>query len=389
MSASLSTIVASPSRVAADVRATSTLTVTLKDTGGAPVAGKTVTLSAGGGSSTIVSVSGTTNVSGVATFTATDAIPEQVVYSARDATDRIDVGSTAAVTFTAAVTTTTTITTTTTTTTTPSASASPPPGSVPVTGTPAPTAVFTFAPSSPVVGEAVAFDTSSSATANDFEWSFGDASTGAGITTTHLFTAPGTYTVTLRAVGAGGTVMTMSTITVGGRPPVPSFEFTVHGAEVLFNASASQRGSYPIASYRWVFGDRTGGTGVHAADNYPTVRSYLVTLIVTDARDFTARVTRMVAIPKSVAVSVTEGVGAADAPASTPGVEVSINESPSVSDTVTVVRYRPPRPPPQVRTGDRMKTKVPAVLGRLRRPWSSPPRSPRPPPPEHALRPPR
>ncbi len=60
MSASLSTIVASPSRVAADVRATSTLTVTLKDTGGAPVAGKTVTLSAGGGSSTIVSVSGTT-----------------------------------------------------------------------------------------------------------------------------------------------------------------------------------------------------------------------------------------------------------------------------------------------------------------------------------------
>ncbi len=110
------------------------------------------------------------------------------------------------------------------------------------------------------MGEAVAFDTSSSATANDFEWSFGDASTGAGITTTHVFTAPGTYTVTLRAVGAGGTVMTTSTITVGGRPPVPSFEFTVLGAEVLFNASASQRGSYPIASYRWVSPeDRTGG----------------------------------------------------------------------------------------------------------------------------------
>ncbi len=52
-----------------------------------------------------------------------------------------------------------------------------------------------------------------------------------------------------------------------------------------------------------------------------------MTLIVTDARDFTARVTRMVAIPKSVAVSVTEGVGAADAPASTPGVEVSIRQA--------------------------------------------------------------
>ncbi len=344
MSASLSTIVASPSSVAADGLTASILTVTLKDTAGAPVADKSVTLSAGSGSSTVVSVSGTTNASGVATFTATDAIPEPVVYFARDMTDGIDVGQTAAVTFTAAVTTTTTTTagTTTTTATTSSASAPPPPGSVPVTETPAPTAVFTFAPSSPVVGESVAFDASSSAGATGFEWSFGDAATGSGITTTHVFTTPGTYTVTLRAVGAGGTVTTTSTLTVSGRPPVPSFDFTVHGADVLFNAAASQRGSYPIASYRWVFGDRTSGTGVHATHNYPAVRSYLVTLIVTDARDFTARVSRMVAIPKSVAVSVAESVGTTDAPASTPGVEVSINESPSVSDTVSAVRHPPP-----------------------------------------------
>ncbi len=102
---------------------------------------------------------------------------------------------------------------------------------------------------------------------------------------------------------------------------------------------------YPIASYRWVFGDRTSGTGVRATHVYPAVRAYPVTLIVTDARNLTARVTRIVAIPKSVAVSVAESVGATDAPALIPGVEVSISESPSVSDTVTVVRHPPPAHP--------------------------------------------
>ena len=60
----------------ADGATTSTITVTLKDAQSNPVSGKTVTLAKGGGSSTITTVSGTTNGSGVATFTVKDTVGE-------------------------------------------------------------------------------------------------------------------------------------------------------------------------------------------------------------------------------------------------------------------------------------------------------------------------
>jgi hypothetical protein len=101
----------------------------------------------------------------------------------------------------------------------------------------------------------------------------------------------------------------------------------------------------PIESYRWVFGDGKSGAGVRATHDFPAAHSYAVTLIVTDARGLTARVIRTVSVPKSVAVSIAEAVGATDAPASAPGVEVPIDENPSVRDTVTVVRHPPPAHP--------------------------------------------
>ena len=56
-SAALSTLVASPTSVAADGSTTSTVTATIKDTNGNPLVGKTVTLAKGSGSSTIATVS--------------------------------------------------------------------------------------------------------------------------------------------------------------------------------------------------------------------------------------------------------------------------------------------------------------------------------------------
>jgi hypothetical protein len=103
VSAANSTAVASPATVTADNNATSTITVTLQDYAGNGVAGKTVTLTAGGGSSTITTVVGTTNASGQATFTVQDGTPEgPITYTATDTTDTITVTQTAQVTFTAA-----------------------------------------------------------------------------------------------------------------------------------------------------------------------------------------------------------------------------------------------------------------------------------------------
>ena len=84
----------------ADGSTSSTVTVTLRDAQSNPVAGKTVTLAKSGGSSTITTVSGVTNGSGVATFTVKDTVAESTTYTATDTTDSVTVTQTAAVSFT-------------------------------------------------------------------------------------------------------------------------------------------------------------------------------------------------------------------------------------------------------------------------------------------------
>ena len=99
--AAQSTVSAAPASVVADGSTTSTITVTLKDSHSTGVAGKTVTLAKSGGSSTITTVSGVTNGSGVATFTVKDTVAEATTYTATDTTDSVTVTQTATVTFTA------------------------------------------------------------------------------------------------------------------------------------------------------------------------------------------------------------------------------------------------------------------------------------------------
>jgi Bacterial Ig-like domain (group 1) len=104
VSATQSTVVATPTTVAADGVDTSQVTVTLEDTSAVPVAGKVVTLAQGTGHSTITTVTGTTNASGQATFKVTDATAESVTYTATDTTDsNLVITQTAKVTFAAPV----------------------------------------------------------------------------------------------------------------------------------------------------------------------------------------------------------------------------------------------------------------------------------------------
>ncbi len=103
VSASNSTLVAAPSSVLADGSATTTLTATLKDTNNNPVAGKSVTLAktSGPGSPVIATIAGTTNSSGIATFTVKSTTTGTDVFTATDATDGVVITQTASVTFTA------------------------------------------------------------------------------------------------------------------------------------------------------------------------------------------------------------------------------------------------------------------------------------------------
>jgi PKD repeat protein len=65
-----------------------------------------------------------------------------------------------------------------------------------------PTASFTISPTAPVAGSPVRFNASSSTAAVGrtivaWEWDFGDGNSGSGEQVEHIYTAPGSYTVTL------------------------------------------------------------------------------------------------------------------------------------------------------------------------------------------------
>jgi hypothetical protein len=102
VSASASTVVATPPAVVANGTTSSTVTVTVADANQNPISGQTVTLEAANGSSIITTVAGTTNASGVASFTVLDNTPETVTYSAQDISGTaVTLSQTAAVDFTA------------------------------------------------------------------------------------------------------------------------------------------------------------------------------------------------------------------------------------------------------------------------------------------------
>ncbi len=64
-----------------------------------------------------------------------------------------------------------------------------------------PIATFTYSPQNPVVGEPITFDATASndpdGTIDKYKWDFGDETTDEGVTTTHTYTSPANYTVTL------------------------------------------------------------------------------------------------------------------------------------------------------------------------------------------------
>jgi hypothetical protein len=103
VSASVSTVSASPSSVTADGATTSAITVTLKDAYGNPVSGKTVTLTSSRGSTdTISAASGSSSSSGVVTFTVISKTAGSATFSATDTGDspNVAITQTATVTFT-------------------------------------------------------------------------------------------------------------------------------------------------------------------------------------------------------------------------------------------------------------------------------------------------
>lgn len=163
----------------------------------------------------------------------------------------------------------------------------------------APTAVINVTPGNTGVAPfTVYFDASDSSVVSDcgacsivsYAWNFGDGTTGTGLTTSHEYTAAGTYNVILTITDSNGNIAYASvTITVTEveaptavistipDPPTGIEPFTVY-----FDASQSSS-SYSIVSYAWNFGDTGTGTGLTTSHEYTTPGTYVVILTVTDS----------------------------------------------------------------------------------------------------------
>ena len=125
------------------------------------------------------------------------------------------------------------------------------------------------------------FDASSSSAlpTATYGWTFGDATSGSGVTTSHGYTTAGSYSVTLTVTDANGTSSATSTVTATNAPPAPVASFTksCSGRNCTFNASATTNAT----SYSWNFGDGTTGTGVSVTHNFARNTSFTVTLTAT------------------------------------------------------------------------------------------------------------
>jgi subtilisin family serine protease len=112
-----------------------------------------------------------------------------------------------------------------------------------------------------------------------YAWTFGDATTGTGKTTSHTYAGPNTYTVGLTVTDANGTSSTTRSVTASNPAPAPvaSFTYSCSSRSCTFDASATTNAT----SYAWNFGDGSTGSGVIVTKNFPPNRSYTVTLTAT------------------------------------------------------------------------------------------------------------
>jgi len=162
-----------------------------------------------------------------------------------------------------------------------------------------PEAIFTESATIVVTNEVITFDASRSSdpdgTIVKYSWGFGDGTNATGVFVQHAYANDGIYTVTLTVTDDdGSTDRTTSIETVLNRGPVALFTYspdTVYtGEAVIFDASNSYDSDGIIISYFWDFGDGTSDTGVTTSHSYADNGIYTITLTVTDD-DGTARST--------------------------------------------------------------------------------------------------
>lgn len=150
-----------------------------------------------------------------------------------------------------------------------------------------PTARMSAQPSPTDVGRPVAFTGSVSGGSPPYTmtWSFGDLTSGAGLTATHAYGAPGNYSVEFQATDAVlGYGDSFGRVIVNPLPSIDAIASTSTpevGSNVSFSASVSG-GTGPFV-YLWSFGDGGTATTASATHVFASAGSTTVSVEVSDA----------------------------------------------------------------------------------------------------------
>lgn len=180
----------------------------------------------------------------------------------------------------------------------------------------APTATFSFAPTSPGQFETVNFTAEASRvgvtgrTIASYSWNFGDGATASGVTTSHAYNVLGAYTVTLTVTDSAGIQGTSSQLVTVVAGVTADFTYSPRtpktGCEVFFDPEASRGstgfgGRNPIVDYIWNFGDATttstqGYRIVSHTYTAPTGNTFRVVLTVVDSAGRRATTNQDVAV---------------------------------------------------------------------------------------------
>jgi PKD repeat protein len=146
-------------------------------------------------------------------------------------------------------------------------------------------------------------DPNSGATVS-YSWNFGDGGTGTGGAPTHVYTAPGNYTVTLTITDQYGlSANTSHTVSIFDETPTASFSSTpAHvGSATIFTANGSDPDG-AIVRYQWNFGDGKSGSGAAPSHKYKHTGTYTVTLTVTGSAGETFSISHKVKVGKPACV---------------------------------------------------------------------------------------
>jgi PKD repeat protein len=168
-------------------------------------------------------------------------------------------------------------------------------------GVQVPTAAFTVDKTSGDAPLDVEFTDMSAGFPTSWQWDFGDGATSTQQHPEHVYTTPGTYTVTLQvANSAGVSNVATATITVTGEvaeaPPVAAFTATPLTGPAPLEVSFTDQSTEVPTAWAWDFGDGFTSDVQHPDHTYTTPGTYTVTLRASNEFGESAPVTAQIVV---------------------------------------------------------------------------------------------